>query len=553
MSFKKNFLCLLINQLFCAGIIHAYTYNVGPGMPYDSIGAVPLELLNPGDTVKIHHRSTPYFEKWVIGRTGTPNAPIVFYGVPSGTGTLPVIDGRNAVTRLQLDYWSENRGIINIGGSSIPNQTPNYIIIENLEIKSARPPYSFYDDQGQLTNYASNASTIYIIEGSNITIRNCILYDCGNGFFVAHLGKDILVEKCRIYDNGIEGSIYEHNNYTEAQGIIFQFNYFGNLRANCLGNNLKDRSSGCIIRYNWIECGNRQLDLVDSDYPEIYNDTTYRKTFVYGNILIEQTDEGNSQIVHYGGDSGDTTHYRHGKLYFYNNTVVSKRSGNTTLFRLSTNLESCDARNNIFFVTAPGNRLAMLAENGYLVVRHNWLKTGWVISHSNFQGTFIDSGGIIIGDEPGFVDFNNEDFHLTSASQCRDAGTNLAPEVLPNHNVIYQYIKHRQYENRPFDGIFDIGAFEYNLGGVVNELDARIRPGLSPTYIINKNLQFSIPAGNIVLSIYNSQGELIHNSKKLNGQKSTWENKHLSAGVYFYILKNLNGEVLNCGKIIILK
>lgn len=553
MSFKKSLLYLLIYLIFCAGIIQAYTYNVGPGMPYDSIGAVPLESLNPGDTVKIYYRSTPYFEKWVIGRTGTANAPIVFSGVPSGSGALPVIDGRNAVTRLQLDYWSENRGIINIGGSSIPNQIPNYIIIENLEIKSARTPYSFYDDQGNLTSYASNASTIYVIEGSNITIRNCILHDCGNGFFVAHLGKNIFVEKCWIYDNGIESSIYEHNNYTEAQGIIFQYNYFSNLRTGCLGNNLKDRSSGCIIRYNWIECGNRQLDLVDSDYPEIYNDSSYRKTFVYGNILIEQTDEGNSQIVHYGGDSGDTTHYRHGKLYFYNNTVVSKRSGNTTLFRLSTNLESCDARNNIFFVTASGNRLAMLAENGFLVVRHNWLKPGWVVSHSTFQGTFIDSGGIITGNEPGFVNFNNEDFHLTSTSQCRDAGTALAPEVLPNHNVIYQYIKHRQYESRPNDGIFDIGAFEYTVGGVVNEFDAGIKSELLPTYIINKNFQFPIPSGDIVINIYNCRGELIHSSKILNGQKYTWNSKNLSAGVYFYFLKNLNSKFQSHGKIVIVK
>jgi len=553
MPSKKSFLCLLFYYFLTLSVVQAYTYNVGPGMPYDSIGAVPLESLNPGDTVKIHYRSTPYYEKWVIARSGTQNSPIVFYGVPSGSGELPVIDGRNAVTRLQLDYWSESRGIINIGGSSIPNQTPNYIIVENLEIRSARPPYSFYDDQGQLTNYASNASTIYVVEGSSITISNCILHDCGNGFFVAYQGKNILVEKCWIYDNGIEGSIYEHNNYTEAQGIIFQFNYFSNLRTDCLGNNLKDRSSGCIIRYNWIEYGNRQLDLVDSDYPDIYNDTTYRKTFVYGNILIEQIDEGNSQIVHYGGDSGDTTHYRHGRFYFYNNTVVSKRSGNTTLFRLSTNLESCDARNNIFYVTASGNCLAMLAENGLLVVRHNWLKPDWVISHSTFQGTFIDSGGVVTGNEPGFVDFNNEDFHLIATSQCRDAGTNLAPQVLPNHNVIYQYIKHHQYENRPNDGIFDIGAFEYSTGGVINEMEEQFKSEPLPTYIAKDMLRFSIQEPGRILRIYDCQGRIIHDSGKLNSETYRWNGDNLPTGVYFYIFKDPKIDFKISGKIILIK
>jgi hypothetical protein len=544
MSSHKSYVFLLFIPL----VIQAYTYNVGPGMPFDSIGAVPLESLNPGDTVKVHYRATPYREKWVIARTGTSNAPIVFYGVPSGGGDLPIIDGRNAVTRLQLDYWSENRGIINIGGSSIPNQTPNYIVIENLEIRSARTPYTFYDDQGNLASYADNASTIYVVEGSNITVRNCILHDCGNGFFVAHLGKNICVERCYIYDNGIEGSIYEHNNYTEAQGIIFQFNYFSNLRAGCLGNNLKDRSSGCVIRYNWIEYGNRQLDLVDSDYPEIYDDTTYRKTFVYGNILLEQTDEGNSQIVHYGGDSGDTTHYRQGWLYFYNNTVVSKRSGNTTLFRLSTNLESCDARNNIFFVTASGNRLAMLAENGTLIVRHNWLKPGWVISHSTFQGTFIDSGGIITGTDPGFVDFNNEDFHLVSTSQCRNSGTNLAPQVLPQHNVIFQYKKHRQYENRPNDGIFDIGAFEYSTGGVVKETDAGAKKEFVYLSNIHKIVQFTITEPG-VLKIYDSQGRSVHNSGKIDAGIYRWNCFCLPAGTYFYIF-NSAGNKRKMGKIV---
>ncbi len=547
MILKKDFIFLIIAPVF----IWSYTYNVGPGMPYDSIGAVPLESLNPGDTVKIYYRPTPYREKWVIARTGTVNAPIVFHGVPSAYGELPVIDGKNAVTRLQLDYWSENRGIINVGGSSIPNQTPNYIIIEYLDIRSARPPYSFYDDQGQLQNYASNASTIYVVAGSNITIRNCILHDCGNGLFVAYQGKNIIVEGCYIYDNGLENSIYEHNNYTEAQGITFQYNYFSHLRVGCLGNNLKDRSSGCVIRYNWIECGNRQLDLVDSGYPEIYNDTTYRKTFVYGNILIEQTNEGNSQIVHYGGDSGDTTRYRRGRLYFYNNTVISKRSSNTTLFRLSTNLESCDARNNIFYVTASGNRLAMLAEYGLLISRHNWLKPNWVISHSAFQGTFIDSGGIITGSEPGFVDFNNEDFHLLSNSQCRDAGTFLVPQVLPQHNVIYQYVKHWHRENRPNDGIFDIGAFEYASGGVVNESNTEYRIDFF-VMVVKKNVfHFFLPEPGI-LKLYDSQGREIYCANRLNAGKFNWDCTLLPAGVYFYAY-NSSKNYTKVGKVVLVK
>src|SRR5262249_21658448 len=156
------------------------------------------------------------------------------------------------------------------------------------------------------------------------------------------------------------------------------------------------------IRYNWIEGGNRQLDLVDSDYDSIYNDPSYLKTFVYGNVLYETGDDGNSQICHYGGDSGHTASYRNGWLYFHYNTVISKRTGHTTLLRLSSAGQSADVRDNVFYVTATGNQLAFLDLDGTLVARRNWLKTGWAQS---FSGGTITDLGEITGTSPGFTDF----------------------------------------------------------------------------------------------------------------------------------------------------
>lgn len=191
---------------------------------------------------------------------------------------------------------------------------------------NARPPYTFTGRDG-LATYTQNAASIYIEKGEHIQIRGCIIHDSGNGIFIGAFDgqtKDILIEKCWIYDNGIEGSIYHHNTYTAANGITYQFNYFGPLREGCRGNNLKDRSAGTIIRYNWIEGGNKQLDLVDAEDTNILvSDPKYHQTFVYGNILIEHADDGNSQILHYGGDSGDESIYRKGTLFFYNNTVIS--------------------------------------------------------------------------------------------------------------------------------------------------------------------------------------------------------------------------------------
>ena len=49
---------------------YATIYNVGPGQPLTSIGAVPWATLQPGDTVQIHWRAEGYAEKWVIGGFG---------------------------------------------------------------------------------------------------------------------------------------------------------------------------------------------------------------------------------------------------------------------------------------------------------------------------------------------------------------------------------------------------------------------------------------------------------------------------------------------------
>jgi hypothetical protein len=179
---------------------------------------------------------------------------------------------------------------------------------------------------------------------------------------------------------------------------------------------------------------------------------------VYGNILIEPDGAGNSQIVHYGGDSGDTTIYRKGTLYFYNNTVVSTRTGNTTLLRLSSNEETCDCRNNIIYVTASGSRLALVDSSGILHIKNNWLKTGWQESHSGLTGVIYNDGGVVTGESPGFIDAIAKDYHLHDSSACVNAGTSLHPDGYP---LLYQYVKHQASEPRPSSGLLDIGAFEF--------------------------------------------------------------------------------------------
>lgn len=444
-------------------------FEVGPGRAHANVGDVPLEGLAAGDEVRIYWRPEAYREKWVISAQGSAAAPVVFRGVPGPEGQLPVIDGENAVTRRALSYWNEPRSVVKIGGSSVPSSaaTPRHIIVEGLDIRGARGPATFTDDSGNVQAYAKNAAAVHIEIAEHVTIRGCILRDSGNGLFVTSspeaVSRDILIEGNHIHGNGNAESIYEHNAYTAAIGIVYQFNRFGALAAGAKGSNLKDRSAGLVVRYNWIEGGNRQLDLVDAeDSGLIQTDPSYGRTVVYGNVLIEPDGAGNRQIMHYGGDSGQTGQYRKGRLHFYHNTVVSTRADRTTLFRLSSNGETCDARNNIFYTAHAGSGLEVLDDTGTVSLSHNWLKAGWVDSFYAFSGAVHDDGTQSAGASAGFVDAAGQDFALDFASACIDRAGELHPEAAGDP-VEREYVRHQAGRARPVSGAADLGAFERPL------------------------------------------------------------------------------------------
>lgn len=465
MRTSQRLIGLLLATVACFAA-QAVTYDVGPSQTYTNIGDVPWESLVPGDRVEIQYRATPYAEKWVIGVSGTAANPITVAGIPDGSGNLPVITGDNATTRTALSYTRENRGVIKIGTANTPSQTgsPEYIVIENLEIRSAHPSYTFTDDAGTPGNsYNNNAASIDIERGENITIRNCTIHDSGNGIFSSFNTVNLTIEGCYIYGNGISGSGLYHNTYIEAQGVTYQYNRYGPLRSGATGNPLKDRSSGTVVRYNWIEGGNRQLDLVESHEAVINADASYDTTYVYGNVLIEPGDIGNSQIVHYGGDEGVTADYRDGTLYFYNNTVISERTTSTTLFRLQLAAANVQARNNIFYPTTHGGGTLFNLESniGTANFQNNWFPTGWSVTTN-----VTDDGDNLVEASPAFNDAGNEDFTLDASSSAIDAGAALHASVLPTHDLVRQYSKHQSSAARSQIGAaIDIGAFEASTGG----------------------------------------------------------------------------------------
>ncbi len=433
----------------------AVEYQVGSNSPLKEIDQVPLELLKAGDNVQIHWRSKPYRSKFVLCRRGTKERPITIVGVPGPKGELPVIDGRDATTRKQLNYWGEDRAVIKIGGANRPADTmPAHIVIRNLEIRSGRKPFHFTGRVGR-TAYRKNAASIYIEKGENILIENCTIHDSGNGIITAPTTTDLTVSGCYLYNNGVEKSLYEHNAYISALRVKFEFNRFGPLRPGCLGNNFKDRSAGLEFTCNWVEGGTRCIDLVDAGHPRLNGSPRYVDSLVIGNVLLKSPQASNNQVVHFGGDSGKTKQYR-STLTFAQNTVVSHRSGNTVLIRRSHANAVVAGINNLVYVAPGKGRLSLLSspDVGKSEFSGNWLMKGWRISPGSGSKR-LSSGENVSGVDPGFRDLANRDFRLRRDSVARGSG--MFPQ-----SFRLQYGVHQQSAVRADYGQSrkaDIGAF----------------------------------------------------------------------------------------------
>ena len=499
-------------------------YDVGPGKANTSLSQLPWSSLKGCDTVRIYPKAgnAAYHEMMLIsaGTNLTPTTPTKFMrvlGMPDPvTGDRPIIDGVNA-TQLEtptgqaprsLRYISNiigdpNRVLYKLGLVMVSGQSgrdynygpPGYISIENLDIRNGSYGTSFIDG---LTNapdtYAAFTSCIFVEVGAHLVLKNNILHDCGNGLFInsknatlVELSQDVLVQGNTLYNNsnatGTGGSngFSEHNSYTEGRDIIFQYNYFGDVKPGAHGDCLKDRSSGLIVRYNRFlsSCG-IQLNLLDATGggPLIHGDAGYATTHVYGNVF-DITGSSQVNLASYGGDSGITAIYRQGHLYFYNNTLVVK--GDATngayasvfLFNLSLQNAVAEVSNNVFQTTpatanAAGMVQAMSNGHGTVNLSGNWVSPNagqfW-LGHA-VPGAIVNgwSSNIGAGNQPMFVNEPLHNLRLATGSPLINAGVPLDPEISASGNLPVSEVGFDPNALRVNDGAIDIGAYEYPSG-----------------------------------------------------------------------------------------
>ncbi len=435
-------------------------YEIGPEKPYDSTHDVALWQLTAGDVVRIYAKPDrePYREKFIAAGTGTSSNPIRIIGIPDDDGNKPVFYGYNAVDNPNYGnyYWNEDRQVILIG--QYGSKSAEHLILEGFEVHGAVYGDSYTDDAGQACYYASNASGIRVSVGT-VTIKDCEVHGNENGIFSSNT-DNLLIEGCAVYDNGVHTSSYlQHNLYLGggAQSLVtVQYCHIKDLLNS--GQQAKFRAETLIFRYNWVEGGkNSVLDLVEDAGNGVSN------AYVYGNILIKPAYADNGRMIHFGGDQYDAD--RTGTLFFFNNTCVVKTTNrNVYLFQITEDRANVIADNNIFYQPPHIPTSLYLYDTSRepnLTGENNWVP-------DDTLGTSLLSSSLS-GEDPGFEDAGNDDYHLAEESPAKDIVEDYTfPDAMVPDR---QYVMHQASEPRPDDGRLDLGAYESAGSSCPGDLD----------------------------------------------------------------------------------
>lgn len=476
-------------------LIQSKEYHVD-GKTFSTIGEV-IAIHQPGDTIFVHSKENkePYREKFVLCFDN-----VTLLGIADSEGNKPIIDGKDAVTHSGFSYMKDYSSLIKVGQAYTPKARENCPIgikIEGFELRNAYPGNSYQTGDGTTKTYGNFISAIYIECGRSLTVRNNDIHNNGLGFTSAiqpnwyektwelH-NKDFLIEYNKIYQNGVVDSVFEHNVYSEAEGITVQFNYFGDVVDGAKGHSFKDRSSGLIFRYNYVNGGaNRQLDLSDIPFEgevwdELRSKDDYHQSFIYGNIFVERnTNLVNYNMFQFGGDQSNTSNYRMGPVFFYYNTIVSKRTDRSSyLLQLMYGYPATGIfENNLMYhvyedPTYHNREFGLLFfSGGSLHLRNNGIKDGY---HDGCSGTGCEVSNInaftISDKERVFEDLEGNNYFLFqnhSSIIKGNANLNFLNESIQNKNLLpkYQFKKgfsHTELKFTERNSFEDFGALSFD-------------------------------------------------------------------------------------------
>jgi hypothetical protein len=431
------------------------TYNIGPGRHYADLTSFPWLNLVAGDVVNIFYSPTPYATKIALRPAGRANAPVIINGVADANGNLPEITGNNAVTSadaIQQGFYTSSGGsaiegfgviVLYRGPNDAYGYKPTWLTIQNLRITGAAPGNTYTDHAGTVQTYGSFTAGIYAVAAQYLTVQNDELFGNGLGVFVndqndlAGTTFFTVLRGNYIHDNGVKGSYSEHNVYVQGVRSLYEGNYIGQVIPGSAGGSLKDRSSGPVVRYNYIVSAARAIDLVDSENgsPNTNHDPLYNYGWVYGNVIVDDfrnPGDSSGDLIHWGGDSTRYSSYHNGPLYFYDNTVIinatQHQAYSLAAFDMASNRQSIVLANNIIAHSGSSQLYLCTASlpNG-TVGSLVFQDTNWVAPYKTSKDcTQSTTGATFLSGHPMLT----SDYRLPVGSPAIGPGTAFPPSAL---------------------------------------------------------------------------------------------------------------------------
>jgi hypothetical protein len=185
------------------------------------------------------------------------------------------------------------------------------------------------------------------------------------------------------------------------------------------------------------------------------------------------------------------------------------------------------------YVTESGDRLAISNSDGTINLSHNWMKAGWRDSHGSVNGAVNDDGTTVSTASPGFINEAGKDFSLLQNSPCRDK----AIDIPPGGSLVYEYVKHQQFQIRQVSGPLDIGAYEY----VDVTTEVSVNKTLSREIVI-----YPVPAQNVLhlrnieaytdLKILSLAGQVLYHERIKSRHEIQIDIAGLPAGIFCIML-----------------
>lgn len=388
--------------------------------------------VNPGDTVYV--RSGVYNEAVTISRSGAPGAFITLTAYP---GEVPVVDANGLALPNYFDggFRISYANYVRIAGFVVQNITDGFGIIcyhaDNCIIENNRTYNTLY------SGIASWTSTNSIIQGNEVELAN---NDGEQEAISVTQSANVQVLNNHVHHggpgtNGGEGIDIKDGSHD----ILVKGNYVHHMNRVCLYVDAWDSAT-----YNVTLDGNRAHDcyrygaaMASERGGELYNVTIINNLF-YRNVrtgfVIGDWDAGYPHPMHDIAIIGNTM-YDNGDDLWGGGIEITEPS-----------VQGVVIRNNIL---SQNNFFTILAENiplSALTVDHNLLD-GFRNQAGELRGSDYVEG------DPRFVNAAGVDFRLLPDSPAIDHG---AAAGAPDHDFAGA--------PRPSNGLWDIGAYEYQAG-----------------------------------------------------------------------------------------